>query len=256
MKYTADNRIVSIPEGNSFTFSCGPHVDCFNECCRDLNQFLTPYDVMRLKNHLGISSTVFLETWTLRHDGPVTGLPVVTLRPQEEKGRKCPFVTSEGCRVYADRPASCRMYPVARMAGRDQETGKIREAFMLIREPHCLGCKNGQERTVFQWMAEQGLGPYNTANDKVIELIGIKQRYCQGRMPRELSERVYTALYDLDRFKERILENRIFIEPDRLPGLEDEEALLDTAIALAGDWLKNTAHLDDTGKSGDNGTQR
>jgi hypothetical protein len=41
---------------DSFQFSCTKHVTCFNSCCRDLNQFLTPFDILQLKNYLEITS--------------------------------------------------------------------------------------------------------------------------------------------------------------------------------------------------------
>jgi hypothetical protein len=34
------------------SFACGPDNVCFNDCCRDLDQVLTTYDVLRLKNYL------------------------------------------------------------------------------------------------------------------------------------------------------------------------------------------------------------
>ncbi|HKJ01944.1 MAG TPA: hypothetical protein VJ997_05800, partial [Longimicrobiales bacterium] len=48
-----------------FNFACHPGVSCFNCCCHDVNVFLTPYDVMRLKNRLGIKSGEFLDRYTL-----------------------------------------------------------------------------------------------------------------------------------------------------------------------------------------------
>jgi len=50
---------------DSFEFSCHPGVKCFNKCCSDVNIVLTPYDVLRMKNRLGITSTEFLDTYTL-----------------------------------------------------------------------------------------------------------------------------------------------------------------------------------------------
>jgi len=32
---------------DTFTFACHPGVSCFNQCCRDVNIFLTPYDIIR-----------------------------------------------------------------------------------------------------------------------------------------------------------------------------------------------------------------
>ena len=85
---------------DTFCFACTPEVPCFNACCRDLNQFLTPYDVLRLKNSLGLSSSQFLQKYTICRTGPESGLPVVTLKPQTGPERRCPFVTSEVIVVF------------------------------------------------------------------------------------------------------------------------------------------------------------
>jgi Fe-S-cluster containining protein len=88
-----------------------------------VNQLLTPYDILRLKRHFGISSAEFLETYTTQHIGPETRLPVVSLKTDASDGHTCPFVSPEGCRVYENRPSSCRTYPLARMLSRSRETG-------------------------------------------------------------------------------------------------------------------------------------
>jgi len=46
---------------DKFSFSCHPGVSCFNHCCADINIVLTPYDIIRLKNRLGITSPEFHE---------------------------------------------------------------------------------------------------------------------------------------------------------------------------------------------------
>mgnify|MGYP003572022551 CR=1 FL=1 len=50
---------------DSFKFACHPGVSCFGDCCGDINIVLTPYDVLRLKNRLGITSGEFLDQYTV-----------------------------------------------------------------------------------------------------------------------------------------------------------------------------------------------
>ena len=73
-----NDKLRAISPNEQFRFACSPAVACFNECCRDLNQFLYPYDILRLKKGLGMSSGEFLERYTTRHIGPESGLPIVT----------------------------------------------------------------------------------------------------------------------------------------------------------------------------------
>lgn len=195
---TDESDIFSIQPDDPFGFDCGPHVSCFNACCRDLSQYLSPYDVFRLKMHLGVSSSEFLEKYALRHDGPRSMLPVITLKPAPGPGRKCPFVITDGCSVYPHRPASCRMYPVMRMAKRDRITGAVRAEYLLIREPHCRGFEENRELTVSRWMQDQGLLPYNASNDRFLEVLAAKNRIIPGVLPGNLADRLYSVFYDPD----------------------------------------------------------
>ena len=66
MKYIDAENLDRVPgrrltAGDTFRFRCHPQIACFNRCCRNLNLFLYPYDVMRLKNCLQIDSDEFIE---------------------------------------------------------------------------------------------------------------------------------------------------------------------------------------------------
>jgi hypothetical protein len=45
-------------------FRCRKDIDCFNACCKNIDIMLTPYDIVRLKTRLGITSTEFLREYT------------------------------------------------------------------------------------------------------------------------------------------------------------------------------------------------
>ena len=68
-----------------FRFDCRGDLPCFGQCCRDINIFLTPYDVFRLKNKLGLSSAAFLEKHTMEIGPPRVMYPVVYLKMNEEE---------------------------------------------------------------------------------------------------------------------------------------------------------------------------
>lgn len=89
-----------------FKFRCHPGVSCFTECCGKTTIILTPYDILRLKENLGIKSGEFLANYTRREAHDKSGLPVVIMDMPRFEGR-CPFVRPvTGCTVYKDRPAS------------------------------------------------------------------------------------------------------------------------------------------------------
>lgn len=236
------NTIRPVDIDAAFDFMCGPHVTCFNACCRDLNQFLTPYDVLRLARHLEMSTGGFLRAYTISHDGPETGLPVVGLKPAGADEKKCPFVTDQGCRVYENRPGSCRMYPLARMLRRSRQTGQLAESYVLICEPHCRGFGQGHPVTVRQWICDQGLMPYNQGNDAMIGVIAVKQQHFPGPVKGELGEKLFMSLYDLDAFRHALCGpvgadcRRIGIPSEAIDGQDDDQVLA-FALQYAGQIL-------------------
>lgn len=226
-----NNDMTPLSLDDTFRFSCTKSVPCFNECCRDLNQFLTPYDILRLKNHFDIPSNLFLERYTLQHIGPESGFPIITLKTNDASELTCPFVTPEGCSVYKNRPSSCRTYPLARVASRSRETGRITEHYMLLKEPHCLGFNEGKTQTVREWIVSQDIAVYNEMNDLLMEIISLKNRLMPG--PLDIKSRMffYMACYDLDTFRSHIFEKGMLkdhnLDADTLDLVKkDDEALL------------------------------
>jgi uncharacterized protein len=229
-----------VHKNDPMPFSCGPDKVCFTECCRDLNQTLTPYDVLRLKYNLKCSSRDFLKTYTSRYVGPASGLPVVAFKPNAATGHACPFVTQDGCSVYPDRPSSCRMYPLARAISRSRKTGKIQEYYALIEEEHCKGFGQNTGQTVQQWLAGQAVDRHNLFNDKLIELISLKNRIIPGKLPDVQADLFYLALYDLDEFRGQL------VEQDLPAGLTVSREVMDrlctcdeTLLDLGMKWVCN-----------------
>ena len=219
----------------TFRFSCHPGIACFNACCRDLNQYLTPYDILRLKNQLGLSSQQFLRRYTECHRGPRTGLPVVSLRMPDT----CPFLSSQGCTVYQDRPGACRTYPLGRIARRTPGTQVCKESFFLIRESHCLGFSEDKTWTVEAWKKSQGLEIYNRMNDLMMEIISFNNQSKRG-LDRQESDLFRMACYDLDLFRDFVFENRLW-EETSLETHHTEAILKDdvTLMRFGISWIKN-----------------
>ncbi len=222
--------MIPISIDDTFKFSCSAKVPCFNECCKDLNQFLTPYDILCLKNHLGMTSGAFLQRYTTQHTGPETGLPVIALKPDDALKLKCPFVTQSGCSVYDSRPSSCRMYPLARAISRSRETAKITEHFALIKESHCRGFEQETTQTVRQWIENQKISEYNEMNDMLIEIISLKNHTRSGPLDMKSSLFFHIALYDLDRFRPHIFEKGLLdgfhLDSDILEAVKNDDVEL------------------------------
>jgi len=230
-------ELIAIGPDEPFQFQCGPGVSCFNQCCQDLNQALTPYDVLRLRTHLNLSWDRLQEQYVALYTGPSTGLPVAMFRFQNDREKRCPFVTPEGCSVYAARPTSCRLYPVARAIQRSREDGRISEHFALIKEGHCRGFEKGPQQTVRQWLQSQGAEEGLAVDDRMMALIALKNRLRPGPLAPEQQQWATMAFYDLDRLKKRVAAGDLPAMNDGdlpSPDTMDEVQWLTWAMA----WLK------------------
>ncbi|RJQ58291.1 MAG: YkgJ family cysteine cluster protein, partial [Desulfobacteraceae bacterium] len=119
-----------------FKFRCDKEVPCFTKCCKGTDILLTPYDIVRLKKRLGLSSEEFLALYTDPRLLEKTDLPVIVLKKMEAQEEACPFVREDGCIIYTDRPTACRYYPlgVASLSYREDVDGK--DFFFFVHEPH------------------------------------------------------------------------------------------------------------------------
>jgi len=224
--------------GHSFRFRCHPAVPCFNACCGDLNLMLTPYDVLRLRQCLGLPSQEFIAAFADQLAAPDTGFPLLHLRMVDGvPGRPCPFVRASGCAVYPDRPGACRTYPLGR-AARVGEDGEIVEQFFIVREDHCRGFEDDSPWTSGDWLADQDLQAYNASNDRYLRLAD-QARRSGARLNPSQANMAYLALFNLDAFTRFIRDVRLFDKIVAAPG-RAEAVLASEAEALdfGFDWLE------------------
>jgi len=222
-----------------FTFTCRPGVSCFNQCCADVNIFLSPYDVLRMKRRLGITSSAFLDRYALLPVHKELKLPVVLLRMESGEERRCPFVAPEGCAIYADRPWPCRMYPLGLAAGHDDQQAPAEEFYFLLREEVCRGFDAGRAWTVREWLDDQDVSAYDEFGGAFKELTLHPFFDGEGTLPPEKLHMFYTACYDLDTFRQFVfgstLLERFEVEEELVEQLRyDDEALLRFAFL----WLR------------------
>jgi Fe-S-cluster containining protein len=217
---------------DTFKFSCHPGISCFNKCCGDVNIFLSPYDVLRLKRRLGMSSTEFLEQYTLMPVQKDMRTPVVMLKMNDDEEKSCPFLTEEGCGVYTDRPWPCRMYPLGMAAQKDTPDGwRGDRFFFLLQEEGCTGFGEAKEWTVRQWMDDQGIDEYEEWGEGFKELTLHKFFEDGGVLSPERMHMLFTACYDLDKFRTFVFEStllqRFDVDEDFAEEMRyDDEALL------------------------------
>ena len=195
--------------GDRFSFSCNPGVPCFNACCADINIVLTPYDILRLKNRLKISSHEFLEKYAVVPFNKEVKQPVPVLKMSDHEDKRCQFVGENGCTVYEDRPWACRMYPLGLAAPRNEaEQGE--RFFFLMEESHCKGFEEDNEYSVAGWIEDQGIREYDEAGELFKE-ISLNPFFDSGDLSPAKMDMFFNASYDLDRFR-RFVFGSTFLE--------------------------------------------
>ena len=152
---------IQLKENDTFCFHCHPEVKCFNQCCRNLNLFLYPYDVLRLKKSLGLSSDAFLDRYVDIVLRPSNFFPDVLLRMAENPDKTCPFLIESGCRVYPDRPDTCRTFPVEQGMLYDAERKKETPVHFFRPPDFCQGQHEKKEWTIPAWTWDQEAERYH-----------------------------------------------------------------------------------------------
>jgi hypothetical protein len=164
---------------------------------------LSPYDILRMKRCLGLSSDEFLEKYTIPEADGTIPFPLVRLKMDDET-LKCPFVSPEGCTIYDDRPGPCRTYPLGRAA---TSTGMgVRDSYFTVNESHCLGHNEEKEWTIHEWMEDQGIDEYNEMNNCWTGVITHPGIMGQGGLTHQKMRMFYMVSYNLETFKRFIFE--------------------------------------------------
>ncbi len=193
---------------DTFTFDCHPGVACFTRCCKDADMYLYPYDIIRLKHHLGVRSDQFLEQYTLQafRDNPY--FPHVMLKMSDDKEKSCPFLSSAGCTVYEDRPFSCRAYPLERAVARTGEDERTVIHF-ISKHDYCLGHQETKAWTIKSWIADQHIQRYNDMNDLWVDMDTLFRRNPWGArgIDSPALKMAFMACFNMDEFRTFIFES-------------------------------------------------
>lgn len=183
-------------------FDCHKGVSCYNACCRQADIALTPYDVLCLKERLGMRSGEFLQKHTVPYEMDGDGLPGVKLRTHDD-APVCLFMNDDGCSVYGSRPSACRYYPVGLLAKHVAGSGSDEMTYHLVKEDHCKGHLEDRVRTLAEYRADQGVEEYDAMNREWYRII-LKKKSAGptvGKPPEMTFQLFFMASYDLDRFR-------------------------------------------------------
>ena len=200
---------VRLGPDSRFNFACYKGVKCFTKCCRGINIILTPYDIIRMKNRLELSSEEFLAIYTRPRLLEKTDLPVVTMKLLDDEQKSCPFVRDgTGCIIYEDRPTTCRYYPLG-VATLSHKEGADDEGFyFFVNEPHCLGFEEKQQWTVSEWRRNQGVDIHDDINSEWTDLVVRKRSFPPSIKLTEQTKQIFFMVsYNIDKFREFVFES-------------------------------------------------
>jgi uncharacterized protein len=225
---------------SKFKFECHKGVKCFTKCCRGINILLTPYDIIRLKNRLALSSEEFLAIYTVPQLFEKTDLPVVTLKMADDEQNSCPFVRDDGCILYEDRPTTCRYYPLGVAALSHKEGADDQDFFFFVHESHCLGFEEDKEWSVEDWRKDQGVDIQDEINADWTDLVVRKRSFpANVKLTSQSKQMFFMVSYNIDKFKTFVFEStfldRYKVDAATLEKIKtDEVALLKFGLK----WLK------------------
>lgn len=195
--------VPEMSDGNrKIQFQCKKGISCWNACCSNIDISLTPYDILRLKRRLNMSSGDFLLKYTVPFEMEQNSIAGVKFRPIEN-GTACQFMTPEGCGAYEDRPTACRYYPVALLSMRRQDEYTDTQSYALVKEEHCQGHHEARSLSIDEYRKEQGLEEYDELARGWRQLILQKKSSgpSVGKPSKQSLQLYFMACYDLDRFR-------------------------------------------------------
>ena len=216
--FKSPNIPAALTADTKIRFRCHKGISCFNACCKQADVTLAPYDILRLKRRLGLTSAEFIKQYTVPFQMDQDGLPGVKLKTQDN-GTCLQLNGDAGCGVYEDRPTVCRYYPVALLALREKGASQAEERYSLVREDHCKGHEEDREISIADYRAEQGCAEYDERNREWYQLI-LKKKSAGptvGRPPQASLQLFFMASYDIDNFRRFVLSDsfrRTYVLPD------------------------------------------
>ncbi len=224
---------------SKFCFQCHKGVPCFNECCRDVNIFLTPFDIIRLRNKLEITSEEFIKRYTIAPFDQNLKYPILLLKMEDDGKKSCPFVGADGCAVYSDRPWACRMYPLGLASPKQGHQTEKDDFYFLIKEEVCRGFDENNELSVKEWIEDQEIDLYNQMGQGFKE-ITLHSYFQEGKdLSPQKMEMFFMVCYNIDKFRSLILDSSFLdkfeVDEDTQRKIKkDDVALLDFGY----NWLK------------------
>ncbi|MBL6928991.1 MAG: YkgJ family cysteine cluster protein [Rhodospirillales bacterium] len=233
-----------------FQFSCHPGVSCWNKCCHGSDITLTPADILRLSAHFTMTPAEFLAAYTFPAINERSGLPVAKLNMDDGDGA-CPFVAEEGCTVYANRPLTCRYYPIGSASVKMKEDDSRNDFNFLVKESFCCGHDADKSQTIGEFRAEQGVEDYDRINRGWIDILMkmASWKTLGGPQGKDISKQTKQMFFmvstDVETFRRFVFASKFTdtyeVDAQTLEAVKTDDVAL---LGLGFDWMKNVLFND------------
>jgi hypothetical protein len=122
----------------------------------------------------------------------------------ENQEKTCPFLTDSGCSVYADRPDTCRSFPIEQGVEYDAARKKDTPAYFYRPPDFCLGQHEDRQWNIAGWTKDQEAQLYHRMTIRWAQLKRLFRNDPWGAEGPEGSraKMTFMATYNLDRFRE------------------------------------------------------
>ena len=172
-----------IEPDEAFGFRC----TLSGNCCRNMEIFINPYDVLRLAKALGTTTTEIIGSHLLFLENKEQGLRKPVLGAAREG--VCAFNLERKCSIHRDRPLSCRLFPIAR---REEE-------FLVQEADYCKGLLQDRRITLRDYLEGEEAGIYLELSGKYHRLL--KEASASADLAKSdpwLLQLFYLVLFDYD----------------------------------------------------------
>ena len=239
---------VRLQTEDMFAFRCHKGVACWNKCCHGADITLTPMDILRLSRHLKLRPRNFLAEYTVPAIHEQSNLPIAKLKMTGEDGKgACRFMHAvDGCTVYADRPATCRYYPLGYATLKMKDSEEKSEFHFLVKETHCLGHEESKLQSVAAFREEQGIEDYDRVNRGWTDILMkmASWRTLGGPGGKDVTPQAQKMFFmvstDVEGFRDFVFKTRFLetydVDEAITERLKTEDELL---LALGFDWMKS-----------------
>lgn len=170
-----------VEKDGTFHFECSRS----GECCRHMEIFLNPYDILRMAEALGMTTIQLIQDHVLFLENKQQGI----LKPVLKAAREgvCAFNSNRLCKIHRDRPLPCRLFPIARMD----------EDYHLQQVSYCKGLSSRRKQDVASYIQEEeaqehleAAKPYHRIMKTYVSM--------DGSMDLETRDLFHKVLYDFD----------------------------------------------------------